>query len=152
FSSDSKVLLTASESGSSKVWGVSGLHSMFGTYRDDNRETLVGEYSPDGTKFVTGGKDGRARLYRGGQKGELHPICAVDHNRWVTYVAFSHDGTEVASVGLTNRATSQDDTIRLWNTDGCRDVSRYGGLSRDRVSGLAYSPTEHLLAWGDNTG
>ena len=60
-------------------------------------------------------------------------IHALDgHANWVMGVAFSPDGTRLASAGA-------DQTVRIWDPARGREVLSLRG-PRDRVDGVAFSP------------
>ncbi|WP_158801082.1 hypothetical protein [Acidisoma sp. L85] len=155
FSNDSptKFLLTASESGAIRLWKLSDVRPMFRTYSDDSRETQIGVYSPDGKYFVSGGKDGFAKLYKVAVGGDLSFVCSVDHRpHWVLYAAFSPDSKEVASVGLAETASDPSNLIKIWRVPTCQVEPQYSGLTSGYVGGVAFSPRGNTLAWGDYTG
>jgi WD40 repeat protein len=64
FAGGSSRLVTADQSGTVRVWDTIKPQPMFFTVQDDDQETLWGRYSPDGTRFASGGRSGWAPLPR----------------------------------------------------------------------------------------
>lgn len=152
FSDGGPLFLTAAESGVVRLWNVENIHPMFLSGRGDSRETLVGKYSPDGTKFVSGGKDGAAKLFRVDESGGLEKICEVDHPNWVYSLSFSPDGAWIASVSLVTGRRKQPGSLKIWDAENCEIRSALQGFSDANVGLVAYSPTEDLMAWATSTG
>ncbi len=152
FSNNGSHFLTAAESGVVRLWDVENIHPMFLTDTGDSRETLVGIYSPDGTRFVSGGKDGTATLFRVDRNGGLQKICHVDHPGWVYSVSFTPDGTRVASVSLVSGSKRQPGSQKIWDGENCELLHALKGFSPSNVELVAYSPTQDLMAWATNAG
>lgn len=151
FASDSSRLLTAAESGAVRLWDLASLHPMFDVTPDNARETIIGAYSRDGTRFLTGGKDGLARIYRVDDQGSLHFVCAVEHRNWVIGAAFSPDGKEAVSIGLAEGEITED-VIKRWDTKSCRIAETALDRERRYVQGIAYSPVGRRVAWATRSG
>ncbi len=67
-------------------------------------------------------------------------VATLDgHTRGVLAIAFTPDGTELATGGL-------DETIRLWDVPSGRQRLMLGGLS-NCVQALAFSRDGRMLAW-----
>ena len=66
------------------------------------------------------------------------------HTNWVMGVAFSPDGSRIASAGA-------DQTVRIWDPARGREVLTLHG-PRDRVHGVAFSPDGALLAGASADG
>lgn len=66
------------------------------------------------------------------------------HGGWVNAVAFSHDGTLLASA-------SDDVTIRLWNPETGEQMQTLEGHG-DSIRTVAFSHAETLLASASNDG
>jgi WD40 repeat protein len=147
FSSDSSLLLTTTETGVARLWKTQDIRPISYLVEDDSRETLTGQYSPDGTKFVTGGRDRQARLYDVAADGQLIYRCAVAHDDVVVAAVFSPDGKRVVSVGTSEKQSNN--VIKIWNADDCdwvQDLDAGNAL----VSSLADSGTQ--IAWGTADG
>jgi WD40 repeat protein len=89
----------------------------------------------DGSRVVTGGADGIARLWRrsGGAARELR-----HGNGAVAAVAFSPDGRRVATAG-------EDSEGRVWRAADGRLLGKLTGHHEDDLTGVAYSPDGKLL-------
>ena len=66
------------------------------------------------------------------------------HTNWVMGVAFSPDGSRIASAGA-------DQTVRIWDPARGREVLTLRG-PRDRVHGVAFSPDGDRLAGASADG
>lgn len=149
FSKDGHLLATAGEAGSVRLWDMRNLSPMFYTTQDDRRETLSGSYSPNGSEFVSGGRDGFANLYNVDHQGLLKFHCSVKHEDWVNTVAFSHDGNLVVSSGTVEG--SSDNTIKIWNSSDC-SMRQEIGVASDVVEVVAFAPNGSQIAWATMKG
>ena len=66
---------------------------------------MAASFTPDGTRVVSGGRDGTVRLWRVDGTGE--PLILRGHRGGVFAASFSPDGTRVVSAG-------GDGSVRLW--------------------------------------
>ena len=146
FAATEPLLLSVSESGTARFWDAAAIKPIFADAKNDSRETLAGRYSRDGTKFVAGGKDGMANLYRVDESGHLQLVCGVKHEDWVINVAFSPDGS---------RAVSDDrgeDGVKLWSTESCELIEKPFKMESAAVQAIALSPADDQIAWSTNAG
>jgi WD40 repeat protein len=139
FSPDSKLLLSASGSGSARLWDAST-----GEPRGDPLEheglpsenyVLDARFSPNGRLVATAGKNGQAKLWDVEGKATLRHT--IEHQGAVNSVAFSPDGSWLAT-------GSDDHSARLWDVTTAEAVSgrlAHGGP----VTGVAFSPDGKLL-------
>jgi WD40 repeat protein len=77
---------------------------------DNNVKVTAFSWSPGGTRFVTGGQDGRVRVFSVRPPGMVAELQQT-HNREVMSAAWSHRGPRFATAG------SQDGTIRVWDVN-----------------------------------
>lgn len=152
FSRDGSWLLTASESGAVRLWNLDKMQPMFNDTPADSREAIVGKYSPDGSKFVAGGKDGFARLYRVEESGRFQFVCAAKHENWVISAAFSPDSKRVVSIGIGEGQYADDDVMKIWDTASCEPADIAVDLDHAYVRTVAFSPISNRIAWGTRTG
>jgi WD40 repeat protein/energy-coupling factor transporter ATP-binding protein EcfA2 len=139
-------LLSADESGAVRFWNAAAVAPIFMDTPNDSRETLTGRYSPDGSKFVAGGKDGLATVYRVNDDGSFTRICAVKHQNWVTSVAFSPDGKSLLS------GDRDAGGVTLSDSSTCRQIGApiKAGSAADRA--VAFSPAGNRIAWSGLDG
>ena len=100
FSPDNRLVLTASDDGSARIWrradGVL-LHTL-----DQRGPLTTASFSPDGSLVLTAGVDHTARIWRVGSGA---PVATLRHGGPVTSASFSADGKLVLT-------TSEDGTAR----------------------------------------
>jgi len=149
FSKDSRMVATAALTGVLRLWNIEQLRPMFHTVRDNERETLTGRYSPDGSRFVTGARDRLARVYNVDERGKMALACSVEHEDWVRSVAFSPDGALVASTGTYGGRA--DNVLRIWRASDCR-VERTVSAGPAVVLRIAYRPDGKQIAWATRGG
>jgi WD40 repeat protein len=122
FSPDGREVVTASTSGSARVWDVAtGKERLLLKHND---VVTQAEFSADGRRIVTASKDHTARLWDAVNGRELARFI---HDASIAQATFSADGREVVTA-------SDDGTARIWDaTDGCELASaRYQNqLRRD---------------------
>jgi WD40 repeat protein/serine/threonine protein kinase len=132
-------ILTVTKAGKVRLWDVA-------TRRELARPALnallvnAADWSPDGTKIVTGGPDNKARLWDAAS-GDL--VRELEHSAKVLLVTFSRDGTRLLTAG--------EDTALVWETATGRQITsalKHGG----RITQLSFSPDgECVLTAGTNS-
>jgi WD40 repeat protein len=102
FSPDGRLILTASDDGSARIWRADGVpvHTL-----EQRGPLTAASFSPDGSRVLTAGVDRTARIWRVASGA---PIVTLRHRGAVTSASFSADGRLVLT-------TSEDGTARLWN-------------------------------------
>jgi WD40 repeat protein len=149
FSADGEQAITVDSDGVVRLWSLSGVRPLLYTFADNMRETLTGRYSPDGSLFLTGARDGKARLYTVDNQGHMAFRCAVQNADWVSQVAFTADGELAISAGTP--ADGSNNVIRVWGTQECHIVQDIP-VGAQVVTALAASRRGTKFAWGTKSG
>jgi RNA polymerase sigma factor (sigma-70 family) len=100
-------------------------------------------FSPDGKVLLSGGGDRIARLWKVDTGREIHALTG--HENEVSCVAFSPDGSLVASGEWSHRSKNPDVAIRIWDAATGKEVRRLRG-QKHVVEALAFSPDGRTLA------
>ena len=138
FSPDGARLVSASADRTVKIWNAHG----------DNDLTLGGHsehvhciaFSSDGRQLASGAE---AVFLRDAQTGVVK-FRLKGHKASVAELSFSPNGTRLASA-------SDDNTVRLWNTETGEEVAVLKGHTQ-WVSGVAYSPDGNKLVSSSRDG
>ncbi len=132
FSPDGATLATATGS-TVKLWDVASGAELRTIPAESPLNTVT--FSPDGRTVAAGGL-GDIQLWDAVTGETVHTLTG--HTNWVQSVAFSPDGSLLAS-------GSVDGTVRLWDVVEGRQTHLLNGHTK-QVDGIAFSPDGRLLA------
>ncbi|MGK7914235.1 MAG: hypothetical protein AB4038_01610, partial [Prochloraceae cyanobacterium] len=136
FSPDGKIIATASEDKTVKLWTIEG--ELLRTIRGHSEAVYDVSFSPDGQIIATASWDGTVKLWTIAGK----PIgLPLKHSEAVYDVSFSPDGQIIATAGA-------DKTVKLWTIEG-----QPIGLSLKHsgaVYDLSFSPDGKIIATASN--
>jgi WD40 repeat protein len=143
FSADSTVLADASDDGDTHRWDTRTGKKIGSRLQLNAPGDGVGAvaFGPDASLIATGGRRSLANrqayavIWSG--RDELQKQALVGHEAYVTALAFSPDGTRLAS-------GSRDRSVRVWSTESGRQIAP--AEMRVAVTSVAFSPTARILA------
>lgn len=166
FSPDGTRLVSGAQDGTVRFWQVSGcsslpeecgrlLYTLQGSYIDSVSSIA---FSPDGTLLASGSSDGLMRFWQVSECASLPKGCGrllrtlEEHSAsWVASVAFSPDGTLLAS-------GDGDGNVLIWQVSECASLAEGCGSLLEGlghigdVRSVAFSPDGQLLASGTGQG
>jgi WD40 repeat protein len=122
FSPDSKLLATASNDGTAKVWSATSGAQLVRFTEQAGDVTSVA-FSSDSRFVVTGGSDKVARVWRPTTGEEFAVLRAAED---IESAVFSPDNRAVATA-------SQDGTARLYPCEVCLSIEELRRLAHSRV-------------------
>lgn len=121
-------IAVACSNGKMKIYSIPGGDLVADVNAHPNWVTTVA-YSPDGTRVVTGGNDGKVKIWS--DAGDLIHTC-TGHGGAITNVKVTPDNNFVVS-------SSKDDKLKVWNMSSGLIVQTFTGHTND-VNGLDISP------------
>lgn len=156
FSPNGKMILTGSLDGTARLWQTRimqpiGRKAPHGGASVLGFKVLTATFSPDHEKLLTGARDGTARLWE--LESEKQVGQPMQHNAYVTSVAFSPDGETAV--------TGSNDAAQLWRVDSGTPIGeamRHDGwvlaltLSPDGKTLLTGSDDQTAQLWRTDTG
>jgi WD40 repeat protein len=144
FSSDGRMIVSASRDGALRLWDAS-TGKPIGKPLITRGGTVRGAaFNPDGTMVASAHRDGAVRRWDTGTGSPIgEPMRG--HTLPVEGVAFSPAGHMIASV-------SEDGMVRRWNADTGAPIGEPMVGHRDQVEGVAFSPDGRMIASASEDG
>jgi len=145
FSPDGTQIATSSQDNRIKVWSVES-GELIAENETDFPVTSV-SYSPDGSQLLTSSGGFTVNTWTVNSENGTVDLATVfsGHLEWVGEVQFDPQGLLILSA-------SNDDTVRLWNSQTGGEVNSFGGHTAN-VNDIAFSPDGRtaITASDDNT-
>jgi WD40 repeat protein/class 3 adenylate cyclase len=138
FSPDGRVLASASDDGTVKLWSADGRELK--TLKGHSAPVYSVSFSPDGKLLATASADKTIKLWRQDSSGQFEAApykTLTGHLSAVHRISFSPNGKLLASA-------SADKTVKLWAIDG-RQLKTLKGHTAP-VWGVSFSPDGKTLA------
>lgn len=140
FSPDGNLLASSSYDRTIKLWHVD-TGQLLHTFSENIAMSVT--FSPDGQTLVAGSFDNQVRIWDIATKECRQTL--IGHNYWVWRVAYSPDGTVLAT------ASSGDLTIRLWDVKTGKCLLILQG-HQDWIWAIAFHPHGKILVSCSNDG
>ncbi|WP_333203329.1 WD40 domain-containing protein [Microcoleus sp. S28C3] len=134
FSPDGKILASASEDDTVKLWNPDGILLRTLTGHGDNIWTV--SFSPDGKTIASASEDATIKLWNLENGTEIRTLTG--HRGWVRGVSFAPDGLAIASSG-------SDGTVKLWNPADGTLLQTFTG-HRGWATSVTFSPDGLAIA------
>ena len=138
FSPDDGQLASGASDGTARFWDVASGRQE-GTWAFSAGGPVSVAYEPQGNRlFVAGYEHFLGATIRVWDRRAIEPWRTLRHDEWLKSVAFSHDGSQVAT-------GSYDGTIRLWKASTGTPTAVLSGHAGS-VNAIAYQPSEFRIA------
>ena len=137
---DGSRLLAGYADGDAILWDISAAKPV-GEPLHHIKAVQAVAFRPDGTAFITAGKDYRIRIW---DARTLAPGPVIRHVSDITAVAYSHDGKRLISA-------SHDYTVRVWDADTGKLIGT-PLLQNGWVQAVAFHPDSTAFASSDGSG
>ena len=126
---DDRMLVSASRDEVLQVWDLDARRPMF-RLRGQQESCLRVEHSPDGQQMAIGGNDGTIKIWDTANRREARAM-ALEHDSDVTALAYSQDGTQLATAGTFRSPLDGTDLprVNLWNVRSGRLLRRIENLT-----------------------
>jgi WD40 repeat protein len=134
FSPDGKILASASEDDTVKLWNPDGVLLRTLTGHGDNVWTV--SFSPDGKTIASASDDATIKLWNIENGTQIRTLRG--HRGWVRGVSFAPDGLAIASSG-------SDGTVKLWNRADGTLLQTFTG-HRGWATSVTFSPDGLAIA------
>jgi WD40 repeat protein len=133
-----ETLAVGDPAGTVALWGVPPSESPARTLAGHTGEVTHLEYSRDGRRLVSAGRDGHARLWDADTGAELRDLAG--HAGAVLAATFSSDGERLASAG-------EEGVVRVWDIATGGERLTFRGYT-EAVLCVAFSPDGRRVASG----
>ncbi len=134
FSPDGKILASASEDDTVKLWNPDGTLIRTLTGHRDNLWTV--SFSPDSRTIASASDDATIKIWNTADGKEIRTLTG--HKGWVRGVSFAPDGLTIASSG-------SDATVKLWNAADGTLIQTFTGHTSWATS-VTFSPDGLTIA------
>nr|WP_317440940.1 caspase family protein [Streptomyces collinus] len=155
FSPDGGLLVARTRS-SLSVWSVRDpAHPVVRAVRSSpgNRDAAPSvAFSADGRTVAASGETGTVRLWDLRTPGDPHDTPLTVGTNQITAVAFSPDGTVLATANSATKTTRGSAAVRLWKVAGRREPALLAVRKADSALSLAFNRQGSLLAAGGAQG
>jgi WD40 repeat protein len=141
FSPDGRLLVGSCGRNPIPVWDVQSGSILFQLYKDEPKQIVACDFSPDGSIIACGGVD-KIITFWNAETGEKISEFGK-HNSKIWDLAFSPDGKSLATASFA-------DDVRLWDISSQGMVWSYNGVTN--FLSIAYHPSGDAIAYGNRGG